>query len=177
MAEELTYCTLHPDRETSLRCNKCGRLMCTDCAVATPVGYRCRQCVRQIENKFFTATPNDNAIVGGVCAALGGIGGFIMTAISLGPLLGIFAGIIVGGGITELALKTIQRRRSRYADRIGAAAVVIGGLIGGILQNVVRFQGRAPFDLVIQFTLNDWGLLAFVGVTAFIVYTRFSMRG
>ena len=42
----LTYCEVHPDRETSLRCNKCGRLMCTECAVLTPVGYRCRECVR-----------------------------------------------------------------------------------------------------------------------------------
>ena len=40
--EETTYCAVHPDRETSLQCNRCGRYMCVECAVHTPVGYRCR---------------------------------------------------------------------------------------------------------------------------------------
>ena len=36
--EELTYCEVHPDRETALRCNKCGRPMCTHCEVLRPFG-------------------------------------------------------------------------------------------------------------------------------------------
>ena len=44
VTDEVTYCAVHPDRETGLRCNKCGRLMCAECAVPTPVGYRCREC-------------------------------------------------------------------------------------------------------------------------------------
>ncbi len=68
MSEQLTYCEVHPDRETSLRCNKCNRLMCPDCAVSTPVGYRCKQCVRQHDDKFFTAGQNDYVVIGAVCA-------------------------------------------------------------------------------------------------------------
>src|SRR5690606_10430831 len=41
------YCTVHPTRATLLRCNRCGRPMCTDCAVQHPVGLRCRECVNQ----------------------------------------------------------------------------------------------------------------------------------
>ena len=37
--ESLT-CANHPDRETLLRCNKCGKPICISCAVRTPVGYR-----------------------------------------------------------------------------------------------------------------------------------------
>ncbi|HYN88142.1 MAG TPA: tetratricopeptide repeat protein, partial [Ardenticatenaceae bacterium] len=43
--EEMLHCSVHPDRETMLRCNRCGRPMCPECAVRTPVGLRCRECV------------------------------------------------------------------------------------------------------------------------------------
>ena len=36
----IEYCEKHPDREARLRCNRCNRLMCTQCAVRTPTGYR-----------------------------------------------------------------------------------------------------------------------------------------
>ncbi len=41
-----TYCANHPGVETSLRCNKCGKPICAKCAVRTPTGYRCKECVR-----------------------------------------------------------------------------------------------------------------------------------
>jgi len=74
MTEEITYCEVHPDRETGLRCNKCGRLMCAECAVTTPVGYRCRECVRQHEDKFFTGTTTDYLIVFAVSAIFAALG-------------------------------------------------------------------------------------------------------
>ena len=77
LEDEHTYCAVHPDRETALQCNKCGRYMCVQCAVPTPVGYRCKECVRGIEDKFFNASPADPAIVFAVCAVLSGIGAFI----------------------------------------------------------------------------------------------------
>ena len=43
---EKMYCYNHPQRETVLRCNRCERPMCTSCAVLTPTGYRCKECVR-----------------------------------------------------------------------------------------------------------------------------------
>src|SRR5215475_10289067 len=101
--EEITYCAVHPDRETSLRCNKCGRYMCSDCAVLTPVGYRCKQCVRQHEDRFFTASQYDYVIISAVCAGLGAVGGFIASAISVLLIL-LIVGVPVGGGIAEIAL-------------------------------------------------------------------------
>ena len=72
--EELTYCEVHPDRETALRCNQCNRLMCAECAVTTPVGYRCRECVRAHDDKFFSGTQLDYGIVFGVGAVLAALG-------------------------------------------------------------------------------------------------------
>ena len=43
-AGETLYCIDHPQRETALRCNRCGAPVCTNCIVRTPVGFRCRAC-------------------------------------------------------------------------------------------------------------------------------------
>jgi hypothetical protein len=36
---EAMYCANHPNRQTHLRCNKCGKPVCTKCIKPTPVGY------------------------------------------------------------------------------------------------------------------------------------------
>ena len=44
--DETVYCSYHPNVETGLRCNKCGKPICVKCARRTPVGYRCPDCIR-----------------------------------------------------------------------------------------------------------------------------------
>ncbi|MEZ4668609.1 MAG: B-box zinc finger protein [Anaerolineae bacterium] len=193
MAEEvLTYCEVHPDRETALRCNKCGRLMCAECAVSTPVGYRCKQCVRQHEDRFFSASQNDYVVVAAICVLLAAIGGYIATAIGGFIILMFFIGIPVGGGIAELALRATKRRRGRYSGEVGAAAAAVGALIGGLVHTYGTFASTlrasgveippevasaylSP-EAILRQTLSDGGLLLFMGVVAFFVYSRFKMR-
>ncbi|MBI5666361.1 MAG: B-box zinc finger protein [Chloroflexi bacterium] len=190
VVEDRTFCEVHPDRETALRCNKCGRLMCAECAVLTPVGYRCRECVRQHEDKFFTANQYDYLIVFAVSAVLAAIGGAIIKVVGF-LLLVIIIGVPVGGAISEAALRMTQRRRGRYSGHIAAAGVVVGGLVGGVAQVYLaysaelaeiarRFPGRElpalPLDAVLTATVSDISLLIFIGVVAFIVYGRFNLR-
>ena len=52
---ETLYCYVHPTRETSLRCNNCDRPICAACAVRTPTGYRCRECVKRQQKVFDTS--------------------------------------------------------------------------------------------------------------------------
>lgn len=165
--EELTYCEVHPDRETSLRCNKCNRLMCTDCAVLTPVGYRCKQCVRQQDDKFFSATQTDYVVVFLTCAILGGIGAVASLYLLRGFWLFILLlGAPVGGAIGEVALRLTKRRRGRYSGQIAAGAVVIGSVIAVSLL-VGGFEPRV---------LTNPSVLLFVGIAAFAVYGRYRMR-
>lgn len=188
--EELTYCEVHPDRETSLRCNKCGRYMCAECAVPTPVGYRCKQCVRQHDDKFFTASNNDYTIIFAICAGLTAVGGFIASAIGILLIL-IIAGIPIGGFVAEAALRATKRRRGRYSGEIGAAGAVIGGVVGGMVHTYSTYSSmlervpdearRQVADLVslqglLTATLSNIGLLVFIGIVAFFVYSRFKMR-
>lgn len=48
-----TVCYRHPEVETSLRCNRCDRPICPKCAQRGPVGFRCPECVAEIEGRYY----------------------------------------------------------------------------------------------------------------------------
>lgn len=117
--EEVLHCANHPGRETMLRCNKCNKPICTECAVQTPVGYRCTQCVRQQQDKFYTASLSDKSkgyIVAAVSGLLLGIGAILMGMLLggfFGIILAFFVGPALGGGLGELTWRAAGRKRSR----------------------------------------------------------------
>src|SRR5690606_356964 len=117
------------DRETGLRCNKCGRYMCAQCAVQTPIGYRCRECVRQVEDKFYKGTDQDYIVMAAVAGGLGAIAGVFMSLLSF-LLLAIILALPVGGMIAEAAMRATQRRRGRYSAQVAAGSMVAGAIIG-----------------------------------------------
>lgn len=123
MTEGAMVCANHPDRETSLRCNKCGKLICSQCAVRTPVGYRCRECVRGQQKIFETAVTLDYPVAV-VIAAVG-----VALAVALLNFIG-FWGLLVapiaGGGLAEVIRWAVRRRRSRRLPLVAT----IGGVLG-----------------------------------------------
>lgn len=177
--DQLTYCAVHPDRETSLRCNRCGRYMCVECAVQTPVGYRCRECVRGIEDKFYTATSNEYLASAGACGILTGIATAIVGFISLPLLFVLILGLPVGGAIGEAGLRASQRKRGRQSGVWAALGAVGGGLVGALAAVFIRFGSRAlsaPVDVLFRLTFSNIGVLLFIGIVAFAVYSRFKVR-
>jgi membrane associated rhomboid family serine protease len=40
-------CYRHPDRETNVKCSRCGRPICPECMRPSPVGMRCPECAGQ----------------------------------------------------------------------------------------------------------------------------------
>jgi hypothetical protein len=122
-----TYCQVHTDRETGLRCNNCTRLMCAACAVQTPVGYRCEQCVRQRESAFFDADAIYYVKLGAVTAALGAVGAFVANLLGWFIFV-IFVAIFAGGIISEAAMRVTRGKRGRYTAQAAA-----GGIVGGTL--------------------------------------------
>jgi hypothetical protein len=135
MTEETTplTCYLHPNRETSLRCKLCERPICASCAVRTPTGYACKECVRNQQKRFDTAEWYDYPIGFVVPAALSLVTSILMMVIA--GFLGFFmwfvsfavaasAGAIIAN-ITQLALR---KRRSKQLFWLTAAGVVAGAL-------------------------------------------------
>lgn len=138
--DEQTFCAVHPNVETGLRCNKCGRYMCVKCAVKTPVGYRCRQCVKQQQAGFFTATSRDYIVAAVVSFVLGLPAAYVLMQVGL--FLIIILGIPAGGFIGELVHRAVGKRRGEYTWAVAAGSIVLAALI--VALNSVQF--RAIFE-------------------------------
>ncbi|MFQ6101784.1 MAG: B-box zinc finger protein [Anaerolineae bacterium] len=125
MTEPL-YCVNHPNRETYLRCNKCGQPICAKCAVLTPVGYRCKDCVRAQQQVFYAGfRPIHYLIAAAVALPLALVAGWLV------PSLGWYAiilGPLAGGGIANVAHWAIGRRRGQYTWLIVCGCIVVGVL-------------------------------------------------
>lgn len=135
---ETLTCANHPDRETLLRCNKCGKPICISCAVRTPVGYRCNQCVREQQNIYFNALGRDNIVALAV--------GFVLTLI-VAPLVGFLLGsigffgffiaFIIGSGAGTLVARIIRsavgNRRGRKLPHMAITGIILGVAPWGIL--------------------------------------------
>lgn len=118
------YCDNHPNRETNLRCNRCGKYICSRCAVLTPTGYRCRECVRGQQKVFDTAKPLDYLLGFGVALLLSYLGALIADRIGFFTIL---LAPAAGSIIAEAVRMVVSRRRSKVLFRLVAAAVVLGG--------------------------------------------------
>lgn len=125
--EEVVICPVHPNAEATLRCNRCGRPMCTRCAVRTPVGYRCKQCVRQQQDTFFNAQFYDYLIAAGVSLVLSFIAAFFLSRIGFFYLAFILAPA-AGGLIASAVRRLTNKRRGRYTAMVVGTAIVLGAL-------------------------------------------------
>jgi hypothetical protein len=122
----VNYCANHPTLETNLRCNNCGKFICAKCAVRTPTGYRCRECVRGHQKAFDTAQPMDYVIAFVLAGVLSAIGSVIST--SLGFFI-IFLAPFAGGLIGDVVRAATGKRRSPSLYRVAAIGVAVGGLV------------------------------------------------
>jgi hypothetical protein len=143
--EEILYCTVHPNVQTSLRCNKCGRPMCVQCAVRTPVGYRCKECVRGQQAVFYEAGRFDPVVQFAVSLPLSAVAALVIGLI--GNLLGglffivwivaIPASSFAGALIADLAHRAVGKRRGRYSWLAVAGGMVLGALIVALVPALI----------------------------------------
>lgn len=124
------YCENHPNRETSLRCNRCDKPICSSCAVLTPTGYRCTECMRTQQKTFDTAEWFDYIIAVAIAAILAFIGSSLASRISF---FSIFLAPLAGMLIAEAIRLATRKRRSKRLFQITAAATAFGGLLPVIM--------------------------------------------
>ena len=161
------YCANHPGVETSLRCNKCGKPICAKCAIRTPTGYRCKECVRGQQGIFNTAAWPDYVLGAGTAAILGLVASLLVVLVS--SVAGFFGWLIIiigaptaGMLIAEVARYATRKHRARALFISVSAAVALGAL---------------PVILFDLLTGNFFGLI-FQGIFLFIaipiIFTRLS---
>jgi hypothetical protein len=137
------YCYVHPNRATSLRCNRCERPICTECAIRTPTGYRCRECVREQQKKFDTAVWYDY-VIAFVVAAIGSAIASGLIAVVSGFFFGLLVLVVAPGAgafIGNLVLRFIKNRRSRPLFLTAGAGMVAGALPALLLISLPALMG------------------------------------
>jgi hypothetical protein len=123
--EHRTVCYVHPDRETYLRCNRCDQPICTACAVLTPTGYRCKNCVRGQLKVFDTATLIDYPVAIGIAAIMAFMGS---AAASVMGFFTIFIAPVFGVLIAGTVRWAVRKRRSPLLYRLTAVGAFAGAL-------------------------------------------------
>ena len=163
---ETLFCYVHPTRETALRCNNCERPICAACAVRTPTGYRCKECVRERQKTFNTSEWYDYILGFIVAAFLSGVGASLVTLIGSIGFIGWFliaagaptAGVLISEGVRLVT----KRRRSRTLYITVAVAVVLGALPVILVQLI----GGNVFGIIFQ--------VIYLVIVTPVVYTRLS---
>ena len=166
LTPDTLYCYVHPSRETSLRCNHCERPICASCAIRTPTGYRCKECVRGQQQAFNTAEWYDYVIGFVLAAFLSGIASFLVTLIGnigfFGWILVVVGAPTAAGIIAEALRAALRKHRSRNLFITVAVGVVIGAV---------------PTLLIQLLTLNIFGIIfqvIYLFIATPVVYTRLS---
>jgi MFS family permease len=167
--EETLYCVNHPKIETRLRCNRCGNPICPKCAVQTPVGFRCKQCIKGQLAVFYSATPLDYVIAVVIGLVASTIAAFIVGAVGL--FFAFFLAPVAGGVIAEVVRWATGRRRGRWVWLVVSACIVVGALVaalGSVLPYLLVPEARAalltaPFALISHIDLIIYAVMA-IGV-------------
>jgi hypothetical protein len=137
------YCYVHPNRPTTLRCNRCERPICAECAIRTPTGYRCKECVRAQQKVFDTAVWSDYIVAFIVAAVGSGVASALVLLVSQ-----IFFGLLVlflapgaGAVIGNVVLRFIKNRRSRSLFTTAVIGMVAGALPALLLFSLPALLG------------------------------------
>jgi hypothetical protein len=133
MIEPEMFCSYHPTRPTTLRCNRCNRPICAQCARRTPVGYRCKTCVREQQKIFDTATWYDFPVAFLAAALVCGVGSILSSFIGFFIL---FVAGFVGMLAARAVIWAVRHRRNRFLW-IAAAAGGIAGCLPVMIPTLV----------------------------------------
>ena len=153
MTEQTTgilYCYIHPGRETALRCNNCERPICASCAVRTPTGYRCRECVKGQQKVFDTSVWYDYVLGFIVAAVLSGVASFLVTLVGGLGIIGWFliaAGAPMAAVIIAEGVRFVTRRRRSRALFI---TVIVGMILGALPVILLQLFYFTLFGILFQ---------------------------
>jgi hypothetical protein len=138
------FCANHPDRQTLLRCGKCGQPICTQCAVRHPVGLRCPDCAQlrkvptyDVPTSYYLRALGASlgtALLAGVVAQILPL---FVPVFFLNFIMALVAGTLVG----EAASRVTGGKRGRGLQSVAGISVILGSVGATALVSIVRFGG------------------------------------
>jgi hypothetical protein len=159
-------CYVHPNRETTLRCNNCERPICVDCALRTPTGYRCRECVKGQLKTFDTAEWYDYISGFIVAALLSGVAAFLVPFIAS---IGWFGWILLAPAVSAAGVAISEGVRfvtRRHRSRPLFITVSIGVVLGAVPVILLQVLSMNFFVIIFQ--------VIYLVIAVPIVYSRLS---
>ena len=127
------------DAAGGLRCNRCGKPIDQHNSKYTAVGYRCNDCIREIEDGMYSAGISTYIIAFLIGLTLSTIvafliGRFLGYSGFFGYIITFFISSALGTTIGSLAFRAGGRNRGRYLSVVMSASVWLGALLAlGIL--------------------------------------------
>lgn len=114
-------CYRHTDRETYIRCQRCGRPICPDCMNEAAVGFQCPECVREGAK----SVREPRTAFGGRPAQ-----GGLVTRVLIGVNVAVFLLLLVTGGQSSELLRQLWLSPTTLCEGNGAGGC--GALLPGV---------------------------------------------
>ena len=119
-------CTYHPKTMTGLRCSRCGKPICPQCGVRTPVGLRCPDCAGVRGLPTYQTSPNALLKAGAAGLAVAIVVGVIWGYI---PDWGFYLALALGFGVSEAMARMANYKRGHDLQVVALAMVALGLVI------------------------------------------------
>ena len=92
-------CYRHPDRQSFILCQRCGRTICPECQIPAPVGFQCPECVAESR----ASAPRTRPAVVSRMRGLSASGAPVVTYSLIGVTVLVYlAQLLTGGLVTSL---------------------------------------------------------------------------
>jgi membrane associated rhomboid family serine protease len=165
------HCYRHPDRETYIACQRCGRPICPDCMRQASVGFQCPNCVREGQSQ--------------VRAPRTSFGGRLriqppaVTLTLIGLNVAVFLLVSVTDGLNgEIGKRIVEIPTSNgfapFLDLVGVAQGAYWQLITStfthfeILHIGMNMVGLWIFGTFLEYELGRWRFLALYLITGLV---------
>lgn len=165
-------CARHPKVETRISCSSCGKPICPDCIVYTPVGGKCEACARQPAAAMVRLKPDRLVMMIAVGVAASAVAAvvFLMLA-GLASFLMLFLAFGLGHAVGE----AVSWASGRYRDRpvaIWAAACAAAAIV--VPQMPALLRERDPMYSVLELvvTMHYFWILLAAAIAAFAAWRR-----
>jgi hypothetical protein len=146
---EEVRCSYHPNVFTRLRCSRCGKPICPQCAVRTPVGLRCPECAGVRGLPTYPTGVDALVKAAGIGLVLALVIGYIWSRY---PEWGFYLALVLGFGIAESMAWAAKGKRGVDLQVLGIVLVALAL----VLSRYLLFD-RFGLSLSQYTDLNDRG--------------------